>query len=276
MESVITVKNATFGYDDTDIFNGINFDLHKGELLCLMGPNGCGKTTLLRCLNGILKLKKGKIDLAGSDISTMTPTAVARKMGFVFQDNTSPFSYPIIDVVCMGRAPHLGSFATPSKADRKIAEEALHMVGMYHLKDRPFMNISGGQRQLVAIARTIAQQAEVILLDEPTSHLDFKNQALILRTTRALVAQGLSIVMSSHLPDHALLYSDRVALMKSGKFIALGCPDEVITEDNLKHTYDIGVRILTGCDPVSGEEIRFCFPEKEQNKTMVSCNYLLN
>jgi iron complex transport system ATP-binding protein len=269
MNNIISVHNAAFGYDEIDIFKDLTFDIRKGELLCLMGANGCGKTTLLRCINGILKLKKGSVLLEGKDIITMTATQVARRIGFVFQDNTSPFSYPVIDVVCMGRAPHLGHFSTPSSIDMKIAEEALDMVGMSHIRNRPFMNLSGGQRQLVAIARTMAQQADIILLDEPTSHLDFKNQALVLRTARDLVGRGLSIVMSSHLPDHALLYSDRVALMKDGGFIALGSPDEVVTEENLRATYEIVVKILSAIDPTSGEEVKFCIPEKESTSMAV-------
>jgi iron complex transport system ATP-binding protein len=269
MDDLINVQDAAFSYEDVDIFNGLNFNVRKGELLCLMGANGCGKTTLLRCMNGILKLKKGKVILHGKDVTTMSAADVAKKMGFVFQDNTAPFPYPVIDVVCMGRAPHLGMFATPSSADKRIAEEALQMVGMLHLKDKPFTKISGGQRQLVTIARTITQQSEIILLDEPTSHLDFRNQSLILKITSKLVQQGFSVVMSSHLPDHALLYSDRVALMKDGKFMALGSPKKVITEENLREIYDIDVRILAANDPISGEEIRFCFPAKEKAGSIV-------
>jgi iron complex transport system ATP-binding protein len=265
MDSIMSVQNASFSYEDNRIFSGLNLNMYRGELICLMGANGCGKTTLLRCLNGILKLKKGTVLLEGRDINTMSATEVAQKMGFVFQDNTSPFSYPVIDIVCMGRAPHLKRFSTPSDIDIKMAEEALHMVGMLHLKDRPFMNLSGGQRQLVAIARTITQQAEIILLDEPTSHLDFKNQTLVLKTTRELVRRGLCIIMSSHLPDHAMLYSDRVALMKNGKFTAIGSPDKVINEENLSNIYDIDVHIVSACDPVSGEEIKFCIPVKDSS-----------
>ena len=263
MNNLISIQDAAFSYEDTNIFAGLNFDVRSGELLCLMGANGCGKTTLLRCINGSLRLKKGKVLLGDKDITTMTATDVAKRIGFVFQDTTAPFPYPVIDIVCMGRAPHLGLVSTPSSADMKIAEEALNMVGMLHLKDRPFTNISGGQRQLVAIARTIAQQPEIILFDEPTSHLDFKNQALVLEMASRLAKQGFSVVMSSHLPDHALLYSNRVALMKDGKFIALGSPDKVINEENLKSAYDIEVRILSARDPTSGEEVRFCIPAKE-------------
>lgn len=163
----------------------------------------------------------------------------------------------------MGRAPHLGLFSSPSKKDTKIAERALATVGISHLKNKRYTQISGGERQLTLIARTLAQEPEVILLDEPTSHLDFKNQTLMLRMINKLARQGLSIVMSSHLPNHALLHSSRVALMKDGKFLAVGSPDEVMTEGNLRTIYEIDVRILSAKDSVSGDEIRFCIPAKE-------------
>jgi iron complex transport system ATP-binding protein len=140
-----------------------------------------------------------------------TATDIARRIGFVFQEHSSPFPYSVIDVVSMGRAPHLRLFSAPTRKDLQIAEEALDMVGMHHLKDKLYTQISGGERQLVLIARTIALQPDVILLDEPTSHLDLKNQTLILRMINKLARQGLSVMMSSHLPNHALLYSSKLA-----------------------------------------------------------------
>jgi len=263
MEAGVIVKNASFAYGDKDIFHGLNLEAPKGEVLCLLGPNGCGKTTLLLCLNGTLKLKGGEVRLAGRDISSMDATEIARKVGFVFQEHSAPFPYPVMDVVCMGRAPHLSMFSAPSKKDRRIAEEALEKVGMLHLKDKPYTKISGGERQLVLIARTIAQQPEVILLDEPTSHLDFKNQTLILRMINRLARQGLSIMMSSHLPNHALQFSSKVALMRGGGILAVGSPDDVISEGSLKEVYGIDVRILIGRDETGGRRVRFCMPAIE-------------
>jgi iron complex transport system ATP-binding protein len=260
MGVTVHIENASFSYADQTVFSNVNLDILPGEVLCLLGPNGCGKTTLLRCINGALKLEKGSIRLGDRDIKAMTSTAVARQIGFVFQEHSAPFPYTVIDVVTMGRAPHLKLFAAPGATDVKIADDALETVGMSHLRDKPYTQISGGERQLVLIARTIAQQPDIILLDEPTSHLDLKNQTLILRMINRLARQGLSVMMSSHLPNHALLYSNRVILMMDGGLLSMGRPDEVITEDTLRQIYGIDVKIFTGRDGKGQEEIKFCMP----------------
>jgi len=169
MAELLQVRGAAFGYDDREVFGGLDFEVCAGETLCILGANGCGKTTLLRCLGGGLRLKRGKIALAGRDLAALGPIEIARTMGFVFQEHSAPFPFPVLEVVRMGRAPYLSFLAQPSKRDTAIAEQALEMVGMAHLRDKPYTRISGGERQLVLIARTLAQQPRVILLDEPTS-----------------------------------------------------------------------------------------------------------
>jgi iron complex transport system ATP-binding protein len=263
MVAQIKLNDAGFNYGDRDIFSNLSFELNKGDILCLLGPNGCGKTTLLRCLRGFLKLKKGNCFLDGDDISFMKKVALAKRMGFIFQEHSAPFPYSVIEVVRMGRVPHLKLLDSPTKHDTKIAEDALDTVGILHLRDRIYTQISGGERQLTAIARTLAQKPDVILMDEPTSALDFKNQTLVLRMIKKLAKQGLTIIMSSHFPNNALFFSSKVALMHDRRFIALGKADEVINEANLETTYGIGVRILTVDDPVSGEPVKFCIPVDE-------------
>lgn len=265
MGSLVSITDAGFAYGNRDVFAGINLELSRGEVLCLLGANGCGKTTLLSCVNGSLKLKTGHVKLHDKDIASLKVSQIARKVGFVFQEHSAPFPYPVLDVVCMGRAPHLRMFSAPSRQDRAIAEEALDMVGIHHLKDQPYTRISGGERQLVLIARTITQQPEVVLLDEPTSHLDFKNQTLILRMINRLAKQGISVMMSSHLPNHAILFSSKVALMCRGAILAAGHPDHIITEENLREIYGIEVRIFTGRDGAGGNEIKFCMPALESS-----------
>ena len=161
----------------------------------------------------------------------------------------------------MGRAPHLGFFSSPSREDTNITLESLEAVEMSHLKDKPHTQISGGEAQLVFIARTLTQQPEAILLDEPTSHLDFKNQSLVLGMVDKLAQERkLTIVMTTHLPDHALLHSSRVALMNKGNFLAIGSPDEVMTEETLGKVYGMLVRIVTIDDPISGKRLKFVIP----------------
>ena len=254
------IENVSFSYDGRPVFENVNLEIVPGEVVCLLGPNGCGKTTLLRCINGALKINRGSIRVGGKSLFAMTSTEIARRIGFVFQEHSAPFPYSVIEVVSMGRAPHLKLFSAPGRSDLKIADEALESVGMRHLRDKPYTRISGGERQLVLIARTIAQQPDVILLDEPTSHLDLKNQTLVLRMINRLAGGGLSIVMSSHLPNHALLHSSRVVLMREGGVLSMGAPDDVINEANLRRIYGIKVKIFTGRDEEGHEEMKFCMP----------------
>lgn len=262
MVASIRLENTAFSYGEKEVFLGICLDVHKGEMLSILGSNGCGKTTLLRCIQGELRLKQGRIFLEGKNLSSMTPVERARKIGMVFQEHSALFPYPVLEVVRMGRAPHLGFFARPGARDTDISEHALERVGIAHLKDKAYTQISGGERQLVLIARTLAQEPEVMLLDEPTSHLDFKNQVLVLKIMERLSNQGLSIIMTSHYPNHAFLFSSRIALMANGRFHAVGDPEEVINPENLGAIYGMEVRILTAVDPGDGDTVRFCVPAR--------------
>jgi len=263
MVASIRLENTAFSYGEKEVFLGISLEVHKGEMVSILGSNGCGKTTLLRCIQGELRLKQGRVLLEGKNLSSMTPVERARKIGMVFQEHSALFPYPVLEVVRMGRAPHLGFFARPGARDTNISEHALERVGVLHLRDKAYTQISGGERQLVLIARTLAQEPEIMLLDEPTSHLDFKNQVLVLKIMERLSKEGLSIVMTSHYPNHAFLFSSRIALMAHGKFHAVGNPDEVISPENLGAIYGMEVRILTANDPESGDIIKFCVPVRK-------------
>lgn len=263
MDALISLKNGEFSYGDQIVFSGLNLEVQRAEVLCILGANGCGKTTLLRCLNGNMPLKKGHVYLGTVDITSLQVDAVARKVGFVFQEHHAPFPFSVLEVVRMGRAPHLRLFAMPSHHDTEIAREKLDLVGMYHLKDKPYTQISGGERQLVLIARTLAQEPVVILMDEPTSHLDFRNQTMVLQIINKLADKGLAILMTSHLPNHALLFSSRVALMKNGNFLAVGKPTDVMTEESLREIYGMEVRMVTVDDPDNQGTVKLVFPRRE-------------
>jgi iron complex transport system ATP-binding protein len=196
-----------------------------------------------------------------NDISSMNVIEIARNMGFVFQEHSAPFPFSVLEVVRMGRAPYLGIFASPSGKDTLIAEQALEMVGLLHLKNKPYTQISGGERQLVLIARSIAQGPQMIIFDEPTSHLDFKNQTLVLRMVKKLSRNGITVIMTTHLPNQALLHSSRVALMNKGNFIAVGKADQVMTEENLSQTYDINIKIVSALQ--NGKKIKVCISEHD-------------
>lgn len=255
----LEVKNATFSYrGNVNVFNDISFKAFDKDILCILGPNGCGKTTLLKCVSGILKLKHGDIFLENQSLLSLKRNQVASVLGYIPQEQSTGFAYSVLEVVLMGRTPHLSIFSTPSQKDYQIAMEVMEMVEISHLQDKRYTEISGGERQLVLVARTLAQQPRILLLDEPTSHLDFKNQTLVLRLVRKLAKNGLSVIMTSHFPDQALTYAGRIALMNNGAFINQGDPGEIVTEDNLKQTYGIEVKIFKFQDPQSGEEFRFC------------------
>jgi iron complex transport system ATP-binding protein len=264
-EPFIEVRGASFRYGEREIFSGLDLEVRSGEVLSILGPNGCGKSTLLRCIGGAMPLAAGSVRLGGVDVSALNAAARARRIGFLFQQHVPSFPFPVLDVVSMGRAPHLSAFGAPSAKDFALAEQALERVGMHAFASRPYTELSGGERQLVLLARTLVQAPEVILLDEPTSHLDFKNQALSLRTIGTLASQGVTMIMTTHDPNHALQFQNgRVALMRPGGLVAIGPAEEVITEANLSSTYGIDVAVYAVAAPEGGPVRRICSPRLMQ------------
>jgi iron complex transport system ATP-binding protein len=241
---VVRVRAATFLYGQREVLKGLDLDIYRGEVLSILGPNGCGKTTLLRCIGGASIVFGGSVLLGDVDVGSLPPTVRARKVGFLFQEHTPTFPFAVSDVVIMGRAPHLGVFGSPGPGDFAMADEALERVGMAHLRNRPYTQLSGGERQLVLLARTLVQKPDVILLDEPTAHLDFRNQVLTLRIIRSLAADGMTMVMTTHDPNHALWFGGRAALMKEGRFVAVGRASDILTEATLSTAYDTDVRVF--------------------------------
>ena len=241
---ILEVNNAVFSYDgERMIFEDISFAIGKNECLCILGPNGTGKSTLIKCLVGLMPLLHGSIHLNGHEIRKISRADIAKQIAYVPQGHQVVFPFPVLEYVLMGRSPHISLFSSPGEEDRRIAEEAINTVGISHLAKRPVSEISGGELQLVLIARALAQQPEVMILDEPTSHLDFGNQVRVLRLIEKLAHEGIAIIMSSHFPDHSFIIPQRVAIMKDCRFIAVGDADMVITPANLQHAYGIDVTV---------------------------------
>lgn len=267
MNPKIRIEKASFSFGPKSIWADLDLDIYPGQAICLLGPNGCGKTTLLNCIHGVFRTLSGNIFLDGTLVHDLKISDLAKKIGYVFQDHSAPFPYPVIEVVRMGRAAHLGLFQSPSSKDTEKAEEILDSMGIIYLRDMRYTEISGGERQLVLIARSLAQEPEVILLDEPTSHLDLKNQAHILNMITRLVNKGLTVVMTSHFPDHALFFPCQVATMNHGGFVDVGQALEIMTEENLYKTYGLRVKIYSVFDPTKGEKVRFCVPCLDEDQS---------
>jgi len=247
MGTRLSVKNIAFSYTrrmEDAVFRDVGVSVQSGEVFCLLGPNGTGKSTLLKCLMNILRPQQGIIELDGKDISALGASRIAKKVAYVPQTQVSAFPFSIREIVVMGRAPHLSLLASPSAKDFEIASKAMEGVGVSHLADRSCNSVSGGEWQLTLIARALAQEPEILLLDEPTSHLDIANQMKILQVVKNLADKGLTILMASHFPDHALLVSTVVAILNQGWLAYQVADEEAITEKNLRETYGVNVKIL--------------------------------
>jgi iron complex transport system ATP-binding protein len=245
---MLRAERLAFGFPGRTIGSGIDFALGAGEVLCLLGPNGGGKTTLMRTLLGLLPPHSGAVFLEKSSIQEVPRNLVARSLGYVPQAHAGAFAYSVREMVLMGRTAHMSLFAAPSARDREAADKAIDTLGIAHLAARPFTEISGGERQLALVARALAQEPKILVMDEPTSSLDFGNQVRVLGHVRRLAAQGIAVLMSSHQPDHALQCADRALLLGEGKALALGSPREVITPETLRQLYGVNVRIVENAD----------------------------
>ena len=243
---MIKAEKISFNYENTPILANISLDLNKGQVLTLLGPNGSGKTTLLKCLNASFKPKEGSIYVDGKDSLSIKPKKLAQLIATLFQSHVAAFPYKVKDLVLMGRAPYLeGFFSTPTVEDRKIVEDILEELEMGDFADRPYTHLSGGERQLVLLARALTQQPKVLVLDEPTAPLDFKNTMLVLGKVKELARKKeLAVIMTLHDPNCALLFSDLIAFIKKGRVLACGTPQEVINSENMKKVYGVEVDIL--------------------------------
>lgn len=256
----LCIEGLSFSYSVslTDaVFREVNLSVGPGSVFCLLGPNGTGKSTLLKCISGLLHPGQGRILVHGNDISLLRAADIAKELGYVPQSQVSAFPFLVEDIVVMGRAPHLNVFASPSTRDIQIARDSMETVGIIALAKRPCTTLSGGEWQLTLIARALAQGPRIMVLDEPTSHLDMGNQMKILRVVQGLAEKGLAIIMASHFPDHAFLLASEVAILNHGHIVQQGLPDKVITDDNMRDTYGVDVKVLHIGE---GVDRKACFP----------------
>jgi iron complex transport system ATP-binding protein len=244
-------RDLTIGYSDRVVGRGLDVKLEQGEVLALLGPNGGGKTTLLKTLLGILKPRDGEVAIDGRSLGAISVRERARLIAYVPQVHMPTFAFTVESVVLMGRTAHGNLFSRPSANDRAVAARMLEQFGIAHLATRPYTMISGGERQLVLLARALAQEPRFVVLDEPTASLDFGNQGKVMRQIRALAAAGHGVLFTTHDPNHALRAADRAYLLRAGARIAEGAVGAVLTRERLAELYGATVETLT--DTATGQ-----------------------
>ena len=239
-----TAEKISFAYTSGhNIFTNIDLSVNKGEVFTILGSNGTGKSTLLNCIAGQLTPLSGKVQIGGKSIESMSTDEFARHVAYVAQLHYPMFAYSVREVVVMGRLAYLGISGSPKQADYKIAEEMMELMGVSHLADKSYLEISGGERQLIMFAQALTQTPDFLVLDEPTSHLDFGNQIRCLEIVQKVAGEGYGVILSSHFPDHSLMFNHRVGILHKGQFIAIGNAKEVINEQNMSAIYNIPVSV---------------------------------
>ncbi len=240
---MLNVERLAIGYGGKAIVRDVSFTLAPGQSLCVLGANGSGKTTLFRTLLGLMPSLGGSISINGAELSALSRTDIARAIGYVPQAHATFFPFSVREIVLMGRAARIGVFDAPSAKDRDAAHAALDTLGLTSLADRAYTDISGGERQLALIARALAQDPQVLILDEPTANLDLGNQVRVLEQLLKLARSGRALMFASHDPDHAFACADRALVLHQGAVAALGAPQETLTPALLQSVYGVAVEI---------------------------------
>lgn len=258
----LNVKDICFSYGERPILKSIRFSAEYGEFLSVLGPNGVGKSTLFRCMLGLLVPSSGMTEIDGIDILTMGASDLAKKIAYIPQSHSPVFNFTVEDMVLMGTTAQTGRCSSPGKKEKRISEEAMEKLEITHLKDRGYGNISGGERQLVLIARAIAQQAKILVMDEPSANLDFGNKIRVMRTVKKLTEDGYTVIQSTHDPDQAFLYSDKILALHDGQILSFGTPQDIMTSELISRLYNVDVDVCS----LKKDEIRVCIPDLKLRK----------
>lgn len=240
-------RDLVFSRDARKILDGVSLSAHGGEVLALLGPNGAGKTTLLRLLMGFLSPASGEVTLNGAPLRKMSRPEIAQHLAYVPQSHVAPFPYLVRDVVALGRLPHRGWFGG-GREDAEIVRQALARLQISHLQDRPYTQLSGGERQLALLARALAQGAQILVLDEPMAGLDYGAQMRLIGVLRALADEGRGVIMSTHHPEHAHWACDRAAILARSQIIAAGAPNAILDAAAIERLYGVAVEGLSAAN----------------------------
>jgi iron complex transport system ATP-binding protein len=259
MEDIISIKDLTFAYHKgKPVLNEINAHICNGDLVTLLGPNGVGKSTLLNCITGLLKVKLDVIKLNNNDINSLKIKNIAQIIAYVQQKFQNNFDYTVREYVTMGRTAHKNIFEQPNEKDYRIADEALKELNILHLQKNSYNEISGGEQQQVCIARAIAQQPMLIVLDEPTSALDYDNQIKVLNLTKKLSELGYAVLMTTHNPEHSLLLNSTVWILNRDGQMTVGSAEELINEKTLRGLYTSEICV----SKIPSVDRKICFVNK--------------
>ena len=256
----LEVRNAYCGYSGSrPVLKDVNLTVETGEICCILGANGVGKTTLFKSILKLIKLIDGEIRIDGENIARWSVTKIAKTMAYVSQFHNPPFPYLVKDIVLLGRISSVGYFGKPSARDYEIVENAMDDMGVRHLRAKVYTDISGGERQLVMIARSLAQEPKFLVLDEPTASLDYGNMIRVINKIRSLKNRQLGIIMTTHSPDQAFMCDSKVLLVQKDNPLQYGSAVNVITEKNLKDAYGVVVKIVEFVNE-RGHLVRMCSP----------------
>ncbi|MDO4812885.1 MAG: ABC transporter ATP-binding protein [Eubacteriales bacterium] len=250
----LTVSNLSFSYGTAPVLQNVSFSLGEGQLYALLGANGAGKTTLFRCILGLNEKYEGSIIVDGSEVRSLTPRQLSHRIAYIPQIHYPAFQYSVLEMVLMGTTHRLSAVASPGKWENNDALQALQTLGIEHLAHRDYGKLSGGEQQMVLIARALVQQTKLLLMDEPTASLDYGNQLRVLYAVRRLARDGYTILLSTHNPQHALSYADRVIALAGGTLAADGPTQEVLSPALLKTLY--------GVEAVFSSDGRYILPQE--------------
>lgn len=243
---IISLNGLRFSYDGphADVLNDLSLDIPAGTITAILGPNGAGKTTLLHVILGLLKPHAGQVVIEGQPQASYSRTELSRRVGLVLQAEYTPFNFTVFEYVLLGRTPYLGMLSMPSNEDYRLAQQALEALELESLQKRPITELSGGERQMVMLARAIAQQTPILLLDEPTAHLDLSNKGRFLQMLRRLAGQGVTIIFTTHEPEVAVSAARYLVLMRAGQVLDSGPLAHLLTAEKLSATYGVPIRVV--------------------------------